>query len=228
MEGTVFLRKGAYAEPTLKAIHRKVQEINDHILPPGVKMVSFLDRSDLIRYTTHTVMRNLTEGFILVAVVLFLFLGNARSALIVALTIPFSLLFASICLDLDKHPRQSAVPRRPGFRHGGGRSRGHGGEHRPPHEPSRGRGQIAVADRIRAAAHEVQRPVFYAITIIITAYLPIFTLQKVEGGSSVPWRGPWPSRFSARWRSPCSSRPCWRASCSAGRFAIGKIPCFAS
>ena len=64
----------------------------------------FLDRSDLIHHTTSTVLRNLTEGFILVSVVLFLFLGNARSALIVALTIPFSLLFASICLDLRHIP----------------------------------------------------------------------------------------------------------------------------
>ncbi len=180
VEGTVFLRKGAYAEPTLKAIHRKVQEINDHILPPGVKMVSFLDRSDLIRYTTHTVMRNLTAGFILVAVILFLFLGNARSALIVALTIPFSLLFASICLDLNKIPANllslgaldfgmvvdgAVVMVENIVRH---MSR--------PEDAAQ-----SVGARIRAAAHEVQRPVFYAITIIITAYLPIFTLQKVEG-----------------------------------------------
>ena len=104
VQSSLFLRKGANAEPTLKAIHEKVQEINDHILPPGVKIVPFLDRSDLILHTTSTVLRNLTEGFILVTVVLFLFLGNARSALIVALTIPFSLLFASICLDLRQIP----------------------------------------------------------------------------------------------------------------------------
>jgi heavy metal efflux system protein len=180
VEGTVFLRKGAYAEPTLKAIHRKVQEINEHILPPGVKMVSFLDRSDLIRYTTHTVMRNLTAGFILVAVILFLFLGNARSALIVALTIPFSLLFASICLDLRKIPANllslgaldfgmvvdgAVVMVENIVRH-----------MVRPEDAAK-----SVGDRIREAAHEVQRPVFYAITIIITAYLPIFTLQKVEG-----------------------------------------------
>jgi cobalt-zinc-cadmium resistance protein CzcA len=180
VEGTVFLRKGAYAEPTLKAIHRKVQEINEHVLPPGVKMVPFLDRSDLIRYTTHTVMRNLTAGFILVAVILFLFLGNARSALIVALTIPFSLLFASICLDLNKIPANllslgaldfgmvvdgAVVMVENIVRH---MSR--------PEDAAK-----SIGDRIREAAHEVQRPVFYAITIIITAYLPIFTLQKVEG-----------------------------------------------
>ena len=180
VEGTVFLRKGAYAEPTLKAIHRKVKEINDHVLPPGVKMVSFLDRSDLIRYTAHTVMRNLTAGFILVAVILFLFLGNARSALIVALTIPFALLFASICLDLNKIPANllslgaldfgmvvdgAVVMVENIVRH---MSR--------PEDAAK-----SIGDRIREAAHEVQRPVFYAITIIITAYLPIFTLQKVEG-----------------------------------------------
>ena len=69
-----------------------------------MKIVPFLDRSDLVDYTTHTVLHNLTEGIMLVAVILFLFLGNARGAFIVALTIPFSLLFASICLDLNHIP----------------------------------------------------------------------------------------------------------------------------
>ncbi len=69
-----------------------------------MKIVPFLDRSDLVHYTTHTVLHNLTEGIILVAVILFLFLGNVRGALIVALTIPFSLLFASICLNLNDIP----------------------------------------------------------------------------------------------------------------------------
>ena len=63
--------------------------MNNHILPPGVKIVPFLDRSNLVHYTTHTVLHNLTEGIILVTVILFLFLGNVRGALIVALTIPF-------------------------------------------------------------------------------------------------------------------------------------------
>ena len=90
--------------PRSKAIHDKVKELNDHILPPGVKIVPFLDRSDLVHYTTHTVLHNLTEGIILVAIILFLFLGNVRGAFIVALTIPFSLLFASICLNLRHIP----------------------------------------------------------------------------------------------------------------------------
>jgi heavy metal efflux system protein len=180
VEGVVLLRKGANAEPTLAGIRKKVRELNDHVLPPGVRIVPFLDRGDLLHYTTHTVLTNLTSGFILVSVVLFLFLGNLRSALIVALTIPFSLLFASICLDLRKIPANllslgaldfgmvvdgAVVMVENILRHLSS-----------PEEASQ-----SVSQRIRNAAHEVQRPVFYAITIIITAYLPIFTLQKVEG-----------------------------------------------
>ena len=104
IEGIVLLRKGADSDQVLKDIHTKVDELNNSILPPGVKVVPFLDRSDLVHYTTHTVLHNLTEGIILVAIILFLFLGNVRGALIVALTIPFSLLFASICLDLRHIP----------------------------------------------------------------------------------------------------------------------------
>ena len=85
-------------------IHAKVKELNDHILPAGVKVVPFIDRSDLVHYTTHTVLHNLTEGIILVVIVLFLFLGNVRGAIIVALTIPFSLLFAATCLNLKDIP----------------------------------------------------------------------------------------------------------------------------
>jgi len=180
VEGIVLLRKGAESDATLDAIHAKVKELNDRILPPGVKVVPFLDRSDLVHYTTHTVEHNLTEGIILVTIILFLFLGNARGALIVALTIPFSLLFASICLDLQHIPANllslgaldfgmvvdgAVVMVENIVRHMGRRDI----------QPK------PVMTRIREAAHEVQRPVFYAIGIIITAYLPIFTLQSVEG-----------------------------------------------
>src|SRR5580692_10156428 len=104
VEGIILLQKGDDSDPVLRGIEAKVRELNEHILPKGVKVVPFLDRSDLIHYTTHTVLHNLTEGIVLVVIVLFLFLGNARGALIVALTIPFSLLFASICLDLRHIP----------------------------------------------------------------------------------------------------------------------------
>src|SRR5271163_2692797 len=104
VSGIVLLRKGATGEKALADIHEKVKELNDHILPKGVKIVPFLDRSLLVHYTTHTVLHNLTEGMILVSVILLLFLGNVRGAIIVALTIPFALLFAATCLDLMHIP----------------------------------------------------------------------------------------------------------------------------
>jgi cobalt-zinc-cadmium resistance protein CzcA len=181
VSGIVLLRKGADSDSTLEGIHKKVEELNTEILPPGVKVVPFLDRSDLVHYTTHTVLHNLTEGIILVVVILFLFLGNARGALIVALTIPFSLLFAATCLQLKGIPANllslgaldfgmvvdgAVVMVENIVRH----------LSRPPEAATR-----TPMERIREAAHEVQRPVFYAIGIIITAYVPIFTLQRVEG-----------------------------------------------
>jgi len=179
VEGIVLLRKGAESDTALQAIHAKVDELNTRILPPGVKVVPFLDRSDLVHYTTHTVLHNLTEGIVLVVIILFVFLGNTRGALIVAMTIPFSLLFAAICLNLRQIPANllslgaldfgmvvdgSVVMVENIVRHLGRRD-----------------SDKSPMDRIREAAHEVQRPVFYAIAIIITAYLPIFTLQRVEG-----------------------------------------------
>jgi cobalt-zinc-cadmium resistance protein CzcA len=180
VEGIVFMRKGADTAATMDGIHAAVEKLNDHILPPGVKIVPYLDRDDLVHYTTHTVLHNLAEGMILVVIVLFIFLGNVRGAIIVSFTIPFALLFAAICLDarhisanllslgaldfgmvvdgavvmIENISRHLNRPEE---------------DHRTPTE------------RIREAAHEVQRPVFYAIAIIITAYMPIFTLQRVEG-----------------------------------------------
>src|SRR6202045_378599 len=102
--GIVLLRKGANADEALAGIHAKVQELNERILPAGVKVIPFIDRSDLVHFTTHTVLHNLTEGMILVVIILFLFLGNVRGAIIVALTIPFALLFAATCLNLKGIP----------------------------------------------------------------------------------------------------------------------------
>jgi heavy metal efflux system protein len=185
IQGGVLMRKGAEEQPTLDAIHKKVYELNHGILPPGVEVVPMLDRSDLLQFTTHTVLHNLTEGMILVTVILFLFLLNVRAAFIVALTIPFSLLFASIFLDLSHIPANllslgaldfgmvvdgAVVMVENIIRHL------HKSRHGTFTDASK-----TTAEKIREACHEVQRPVFYAIAIIITAYLPIFTLQRVEG-----------------------------------------------
>src|SRR5215469_15896691 len=80
VSGIVLLRKGADADTALQGLHKKIDEMNSTILPPGVKIVPFIDRSDLVHYTTHTVLHNLTEGIMLVVIVLFLFLGNVRGA----------------------------------------------------------------------------------------------------------------------------------------------------
>jgi cobalt-zinc-cadmium resistance protein CzcA len=181
VSGIVLLRKGADSDEVLDKIHDKTKELNHGLLPPGVTVKPFLDRSELLHLTTHTVMHNLIEGIILVSVILFLFLGNVRGAIIVTLTIPFSLLFAAICLNLRHIPAnllslgaldfgmivEGAVVMvenivrllsNPG---------------RDPLE--------TVPQKISRAAFEVQRPVFYSILIIIVAYVPIFTLQAVEG-----------------------------------------------
>ncbi len=191
VEGSVLLRKGADADPVLKRIEEKVKQINDQILPKGVRVVPFLDRSDLVHLTTHTVLHNLTEGILLVSVILIFFLGNVRGAIIVAVTIPFALLFASICLDLSHIPANllslgaldfgmvvdgAVVMVENIIRHLTY------GKNDSPENTGRITMKIKTpADKIREAAHEVQRPVFFAIAIIITAYLPIFTLQSVEG-----------------------------------------------
>jgi heavy metal efflux system protein len=180
VEGIVLLRKGAEAEATLKGIEAKVYELNHGILPPGVTVVPFLDRSELVHHTTRTVLHNLTVGITLVTVILFLFLGNARGALIVALTIPFSLLFASICLDLRDIPANllSLGALDFGMVVDGAVVMVENIVRHMSHRDARNR---TTLETIRDAAHEVQRPVFYAISIIITAYVPIFTLQRVEG-----------------------------------------------
>ena len=180
VEGIIQMRKGAEAEAVLRDIDRKVEFLNTRVLPKGVKIVPHIDRDDLVHLTTHTVLHNLTEGILLVVLVLFFFLGNVRSALLVAATIPFSLFFASILLDLRHIPANllSLGALDFGMIVDGAvvmveniirRIEAHVGTHE------------TIDETIRAAAHEVQRPVFYAILIIIISYLPIFTLQRVEG-----------------------------------------------
>jgi cobalt-zinc-cadmium resistance protein CzcA len=96
---TVLLRKGEQADATLERLHERIREVNAHVLPRGVKIAPYYDRTELMRLTTHTVLKNLLEGIGLIALVLFVFVGNARAALIAAITIPLSLSFAFICMD---------------------------------------------------------------------------------------------------------------------------------
>jgi len=183
VEGIVTPRVGESDDEVLKRIHAKLKELNEKVLPKDIKIRPFLDRADLINYTTGTVEENMATGMLLVFLVLLFFLGNLRSAIIVAVTIPFSLLFASILLDLRKIPANllslgaldfgmvvdgAVVMIENIFRFKE--------ERRAKNLPDGD-----MIELISAAAREVQRPIVYAIAIIILAYLPIFTLQRIEG-----------------------------------------------
>jgi heavy metal efflux system protein len=179
VEGIVLLQKGDDSDPVLQGIHEEVNKLNNGILPKGVKIVPFLDRSDLVKFTVKTVETNLTAGVLLVSVILFLFLGNIRGAIIVALTIPFALMFAAICLDLSHIPANLLSLGALDFGmvvDGSVIMIENMVRHLALKDDTRTPGQ-----KIRDAAHEVLRPVFFARGIIIASYLPIFTLQAVEG-----------------------------------------------
>lgn len=187
VEGTVLSRVGEQDENVLNGLHEKIKWINEHILPPDTKIKPYLDRSDLIHLTTHTVEHNMIEGMLLVLLILLFFLGNLRSAIIVAVTVPLSLLFASIFLNLRNIPANllslgaldfgmvvdgAVVMVENIYRH---------------KEQAKEKGENPnLIELILAAAREVERPIVYSIAIIILAYLPIFMLQRVEGRLFTP------------------------------------------
>ena len=185
VEGIIFSRVGEADESVLAGIHAKLVDIRQHYLPDGVTLTPYLDRSDLIGLTTRTVEDNMISGMVLVLVILLFFLGNLRSALIVSITIPLALLFASILLDLRKIPANllslgaldfgmivdgAVVMVENIFRH----------KQRIKEKYPTGR-EENIIELITVAAREVERPIVYAIVIIILAYLPIFSLQRIEG-----------------------------------------------
>ena len=176
--GIILLRRGENPGPVLEVLHKKIQALNNGILPPGVKIKLFIDRSDLVRTTSHTVEKNLVEGILLVIFILFLFLGNVRAAIIVALTMPFALLFAFTCLNLVHIPANLLSLGAIDF-----------GvlvngtvimvENIYRRLANRSTGETAMQCILRATG-EVQSEVAFTTLIIITAYLPLFTMQSVE------------------------------------------------
>ena len=179
VEGIVLMRKGAQFDSTVAAVEQKVKDLNENLLPPGVKIVPHLNRGDLVHFTAETVLRNLAEGILLIVAILFLFLGNVRGVLIIALTIPFSLLCVSILLDLSHVPSSllalgaldfgivvsgALVMVENMLRHAG-----------------RQASSLSITEKIKLATRQVQRPVFYATAIMMTACMAIFTLQRMEG-----------------------------------------------
>ncbi len=180
VEGVILLRTGDKTQDVLKRVEAKTKQLNEQVLPKDVKIVPFYDRTDLIKLTTQVVEQNLLRGMVLVVVILIFFLYDFRAGLIVAVTIPLALLFAFICLDLQKASanllsigavdfgilvdgavvmvenifRQIAL--RKGTRHN-------------------------VLEIVKDAAAEVDRPLFYAVAVIVASFLPIYVLAGPSG-----------------------------------------------
>jgi heavy metal efflux system protein len=182
VQGIVIMRRGENPGPVLDGIHAKVGEINAHYLPPGIRMVSHYDRTELIHRTLHTVRQNMVEGIALVVLVLVLFLGlgNFRTALVVALAVPVSLLGAYLVLDLRGIPANlismgaidfgiivdSAVVIAENLI-------------RILHE--RKDQSQSLPGAIVQAVREMGRPILFSKAILLTAFIPVYTLQRVEG-----------------------------------------------
>jgi cobalt-zinc-cadmium resistance protein CzcA len=180
VEGIILMRTGEQAQTVLKLAEAKTKELNDHILPKDVKIHPFYDRVDLIDFTTHVVEDNLLRGIVLVVIVLVFFLFDIRAGLVVATTIPLALLFAFICLDLKSIPANllsigaidfgilvdGAVVMVENI-------------HR---QLAKRRGQhVSVREVIIQAASEVDRPIVYAIAVIVAGFLPIYVLSGPSG-----------------------------------------------
>lgn len=180
VEGVIFLRTGEKTQDVLKRVEAKTRELNDHVLPKDVKIVPFYDRSELIGRTTEVVRDNLVRGMLLVVVVLVFFLYDLRAGLIVATTIPLALLFAFVCLDLQGASANllsigaidfgilvdaAVVMVENIYRQLADRK----GE------------DVGVMEVIRAAAAEVDRPLFYAVAVIVVSFAPIYVLSGPSG-----------------------------------------------
>ncbi len=185
VEGVLLMRKGDQAQLVLKAVDAKTRELNTSILPRDVKVHAYYDRSDLVSLTTRTVEDNLLRGIVLVVAVLIFFLYDVRSGLIVAVTIPLSLLFAFVCLDLRHIPANllsigaidfgilvdgavvmvENIHRQLALRHGTA---------------------YKIREVIAAAAAEVDRPIFYAVAVIVAGFLPIYVLSGPSGKLFTP------------------------------------------
>jgi heavy metal efflux system protein len=197
VQGIVLMRRGAQSIPTIRRVEAEVDQINGSgVLPPGVRIERIYDRSDLVHVTTHTVLRNMIAGIVLIFLLQWLFLGNLRSAIIVATTIPFALSFAiglmvmrgesanllSVgAIDFGLVVDATVIMVENIFRHLA-EAAGHRGTGVSPLDhmrtPSGFRGRFAI---IATAAAEVSRSIFFAAAIIIAGFVPLFTMSGIEG-----------------------------------------------
>ena len=187
VEAIVLMRKGENPDKVIQALKLKIQKLNDRVLPPDVKIVPFYNREELIHYATHTVMHNLIEGILLVTLIVSLFMFNWRTTLIVSMIIPLSLLFAFICLHLMGMSANllslgaidfgiiidGAVVMVEGlFVMLDQQAKTHSMEKF---------NKLAKMGMIKKKGSELAKSIFFSKIIIITALLPIFSFQKVEG-----------------------------------------------
>ncbi|MEP6621480.1 MAG: CusA/CzcA family heavy metal efflux RND transporter [bacterium] len=185
VEGIVLMRTGEQAQTVLKRVEAKTAELNNGVLPADVKIRPYYDRSELVALTTHTVRDNLFHGILLVVVILIFFLYDVRAGLIVAVAIPLSLLFAFICLDIKHIPANLLSIGAIDF-----------GilvdgavvmvENIYRQLSERGDEDVTVRQIIAAAAAEVDRPIVYAVGVIVASFLPIYVLSGPSGRLFTP------------------------------------------
>lgn len=181
IEGIVLMRRGENPSEVLRGIKEAAKDLNERKLPKGVRIVPIYDRTDLVNNTLHTVEHTLLEGLVIVVTMLLLFLGSFKAAVLTALTIPLSMLFAFVCMHFTGIPANllslgaldfgvvvdgTLVMVEHIVRH-------------LEHEESSSR-RMSIEDKIRHAALEVESPIFFSLMIIISAYIPLFTLERVE------------------------------------------------
>ena len=190
VQGIVLMRRGEQSMPTIKRVEREVERINSsNILPPGVRIERIYDRKDLIEITTNTVLHNMALGIALIFLLQWVFLGNLRSALIVAATIPFALFFAvgimvlrgesanllSVgAIDFGLIVDATVIMVESIYRRLGQATA-------PVGASGAAEGLTGKLSAIYYAASDVNRSIFFAAGIIIAGFLPLFTLSGVEG-----------------------------------------------
>ncbi|PXY43493.1 efflux RND transporter permease subunit [Flavobacterium hydrophilum] len=187
VEGIVVMRKGENAQETLALIKDKIKDLNENVLPKDIKIETFYDRDNLMNFTTETVMHNLFEGIILVTCVVFLFMADWRTTFTVSIVIPLSLLFAFLCLKMMGMSANllslGAVDF--GIIIDGAVVMVEGLfvvlDHRAHQLGMTAYNKIAKGSLIKKTGTEMGKAIFFSKLIIITALLPIFSFQKVEG-----------------------------------------------
>jgi cobalt-zinc-cadmium resistance protein CzcA len=181
VEGIVLMRRGENPTEVLAGVHEAVEDLNANRLPPGVKVRTIYDRTELVDRTMHTVSHTLIEGLVVMVAMLLLFLGSVRAALLTAIVIPLSLLFAFVCMYFTGIPANllSLGALDFGIIVDGTLVMVEHIVHRLHEKPAYQRSG-SVFETIQNAALEVESPIFFSLLIIISAYIPLFTLERVE------------------------------------------------